>query len=109
MIDKNQIQTNFDRHADHYDLYAQVQDRVGRALLAQCPAQHAHTILDIGSGTGTFTQHVRDRDAHAHITAVDLCPTMIEVARGKLGEDHMGYVVGDAETLPFPGPYDLIL
>jgi len=109
MIDKTQIKSNFARHADHYDLYAQVQDCVGQALLATCPAQRMDSILDIGSGTGTFTQHVRDRYAHAHITAVDLCPTMIEVAREKLGKDHMVYVVGDAETLPLPGPYDLIL
>jgi malonyl-CoA O-methyltransferase len=109
MIDKTQIQSNFARHADHYDLYAQVQDRVGQALLEQCPAQGVDTILDIGSGTGTFTRHVRDRYSQARMTAVDLCPNMIEVARTKLGTDHMVYVVGDAETVPLPGPYDLIV
>ncbi len=109
MIDKTQIQSNFARHAGHYDLYAHVQDRVGQTLLASCPARGAEGVLDIGSGTGTFTQHVRDRYAHAHITAVDLCPTMIEMARTKLGSDRMVYRVGDAETLPLQGPYDLIL
>jgi malonyl-CoA O-methyltransferase len=34
---------------------------------------------------------------------------MIEVARTKLGSDRMVYVVGDAENLCLPGPFDLIL
>lgn len=109
MINKTQIKSNFARHAEHYDLYAHVQDRVGQRLLAQCPGQGVDTVLDIGSGTGTFTRHVRDRYAQAHITAVDLCPNMIEVARAKLGSDQMTFVAGDAETLPLSGPYDLIL
>jgi malonyl-CoA O-methyltransferase len=109
MIDKTLIQSNFARHASHYDLYAQVQDRVGQALLAFCPDKGVEAALDIGCGTGTFTQHVRDRYTKAHITAVDLCPNMIEVARTKLGTDHMTYEVGDAELLPLPGFYDLIV
>jgi malonyl-CoA O-methyltransferase len=109
MIDKTQIQSNFARHAGQYDRYAQVQDRVGQALLEPCPAKGVEAVLDIGSGTGTFTQHVRDRYTRAHITAVDLCPKMMEVARTKLGSDRMDYVVGDAETLPLQGPFDLIL
>ena len=108
MINKQQIQSNFARHAGHYDDYAQVQDRVGQVLLEQCPDQGAESVLDIGCGTGTFTQHIRECYANAHITAVDLCPNMIEKARAKLGGDHMAYVVGDAEALPLPGPYDLI-
>lgn len=109
MINKTQIQSNFARHAGHYDLYAQVQDRVGQALVSHCPGQGVDTVLDIGCGTGTFTQHVRDRYTNALITAVDLCPKMIEVARAKLGSDRMVYVVGDAEVLPLSGPYDLIV
>lgn len=107
-MDKMQIQTNFARHAGHYDLYAQVQDRVGQTLLALCPVKGVDRVLDIGCGTGTFTQHVRDRYADAHITAVDLCPNMIDMAKAKLGPEQMDYWVGDAETLTLSGSYDLI-
>lgn len=82
---------------------------MGQTLLSHCPAQGVQSVLDIGSGTGTFTGHVRDFYTHAQITAVDLCPNMIEIARAKLGSGHMLYKVGDAETLPLQGPYDLIL
>jgi len=108
MINKSQIQFNFARHAGHYDDYAQVQDRVGQVLLEHCPDQGVASVLDIGCGTGTFTQHMRDGYSNVHITAVDLCPNMIEVAMTKLGPDHMAYVVGDAEVLPLSGPFDLI-
>lgn len=109
MIHKTQIQTNFTRHARHYDQYAVVQEQVGQCLAGLCPETGVHSILDIGCGTGTFTRQMRDQYPEAHITAVDLCPTMIQVAREKLGTRHVTYCVTDAETLSLTESYDLIV
>ena len=108
MIDKGLIRRNFSRHAARYDAHARVQDRVGRDLLALCPAGGVEAVLDVGCGTGTWTGLLRDRYATARITALDLSGAMLAEARAKLGTDRIRYVAGDIERDPLPGTFDLI-
>jgi len=108
MIDKMQIKHNFGRHAARYDRYAAVQAQVGRTLLACCPRQDVQSVIDLGCGTGGFTQHLRDLYPAARITAVDVSGQMIARARDVLGQDHIQYRVADAETFAFSEAPDLI-
>lgn len=109
-IDKKAIAHSFSRAAPHYDSVAHVQRQVGEAMLdlLKASALKVDTALDIGCGTGALTVAL-ERYAQ-HITALDLAPGMLEVARHN---DQRGvikrFVCGDAEQLPFEAEqFDLI-
>jgi ubiquinone/menaquinone biosynthesis C-methylase UbiE len=61
-------------------------------------------VLETAAGTGTVTRRLRDiLLANASLTATDLNPPMIEVARTKFRPDeHVDFRPADATALPFP-------
>jgi malonyl-CoA O-methyltransferase len=70
---------NFDAHAAEYDAHAGVQ----RAVAARCadwlePSGSGLEALELGAGTGLFTEHLASR-GFARLTATDLSPKMLEV------------------------------
>lgn len=58
--------------------------------------------LDVGCGTGAFTELVLARCAPAEIHAVDSAEDQIAFARSRPGMAGVTFHVGDAQTLPFP-------
>jgi arsenite methyltransferase len=71
-------------------------------------------VLDLGCGAGTDTlvaaQMVGDR---GHITGIDMTPQMLAKARaaaGELGADHVEFVEGEVERLPFAdAAFDVVI
>ncbi len=66
-------------------------------------------ILELGSGPGFVTGLLLDRFPTAHVTAVDIEPTLIDDARRHLADrlDRVTFVQGSVEDLPLPaGRYD---
>ena len=57
--------------------------------------------LDIGCGTGSFTELVLDRNAPSAISAIDPSEGQIAFAKGKPGASRVDYRQGDAMSLPF--------
>jgi malonyl-CoA O-methyltransferase len=98
----------FSRSAESYDDYATIQWEVGRRLLSMFDRSTCAAILELGCGTGNFTSLLAERFAEAEIHAVDISPTMIQVAARKLGHRSVTLRVADAETMDFPGPHDLV-
>jgi ubiquinone/menaquinone biosynthesis C-methylase UbiE len=73
------------------------------------PPSGAHW-LDVGCGTGVFTELVIDRCAPASVIAIDPSPAQIELARTKPVARHVDFRVADAQTLPFPdGTFDIVV
>jgi ubiquinone/menaquinone biosynthesis C-methylase UbiE len=58
--------------------------------------------LDVGCGTGAFTEMVLGSCAPASIVGVDPFPQQIEYARSLSAAHHAEFRVGDALNLPFP-------
>lgn len=69
-----------------------------RAVLAYAKSGLGH-VLDLGCGTGRFIARLAPHGLH--ITGVDLTPSMLQVARQKVGPVAEGLVNGDALRLPF--------
>lgn len=95
--EKRAIRDAFSRAADSYDDCAAFQRRVGDYLLSLQPDWRGKTVLDVGCGTGYFSEKLKL--AGANVIALDLSDKMLEVARRRCGNS-LKYIAGDAEALP---------
>jgi SAM-dependent methyltransferase len=74
---------------------------IGTAFLEWlAPPQGAHW-LDVGCGTGVFTELLLDTCAPATIAAIDPAPSQIDYARQRLSARSVDVRVGDARQMPF--------
>lgn len=95
--DKRQVAESFSRAATSYDAAASLQQEVGAALLEQLPDGAVNTWLDLGCGTGYFSQRLAQRYPHANGLALDLALGMLQQARRLAAPAHL--LQGDAEAL----------
>jgi ubiquinone/menaquinone biosynthesis C-methylase UbiE len=80
--------------------FAEFADDIARRVAVSAPTR----VLEIAAGTGIVTRRLRDLlPPEAQLTATDLNPPMLEVARGKFRSDEMvEFQAVDATALPFP-------
>tara|TARA_R110002049_G_scaffold160715_2_gene325745 strand:+ start:1981 stop:2763 length:783 start_codon:yes stop_codon:yes gene_type:complete len=89
----------FSRAAPRYDALATAQRHIGEMLWGSLPPL-AFNVLDMGCGTGVWTQRLAERYPCAQITGLDLAPGMLEQARQRHGES-IHWQPGDAAAQPF--------
>src|SRR3569833_1197259 len=71
---------------------------------------HAKSVLDIGAGTGLFSQFIYEANPHLQFTLVDVSSQMLEIARERFGrEDNIEFIELDFSKEPLPGKYDLVI
>lgn len=107
-MDKEVIVRNFSRYAYTYDKYAQMQRMVALRLKEQIREDGFKRILEIGCGTGNYTQLLREKFRNAKLKALDISDKMIEVAQQKLKDKEIEFIVADAETANLNEVFDLI-
>lgn len=108
LIDKKKIAQSFGLAAETYDAVAHFQRWVGERLLENLPQIKADTVLDLGCGTGYFSDALSERFPEAHCLGLDLSEQMLLFA-SKHHTNACNWVVGDAEMLPLQsGAIDLI-
>src|SRR5690348_7981088 len=91
---------------EHYDrglgpiIFADYAADIARRTAAFNPTR----VLETAAGTGIVTRHLRGLlPASVRLTATDLNPPMLEVARTKFQPDeHVDWRPADATALPFP-------
>ena len=85
--------------------------RIARLLLGLSPGDG---VLDVACGTGNFSRHfARTVGVEGLVVGIDLSETMlrraVEDTRGDGLDDHVAYVRGDAQELPFrPQSFDAV-
>lgn len=107
-MDKETIKNNFDRYADMYDGYSDVQRFCAHRLLEILDTASPENILDIGCGTGWYTGRLSELFPDANIDAFDISPNMISYAKSLYSYDNINFKVSDAEKFDFEKSYDLI-
>ena len=111
MIDKQQVCRHFSKMSTSYHDYAVVQKQMAHSL-AQLTKKTGtfHRILEIGCGTGFFTQKLATLYPESHIMATDISPDMLTVAKNNLSNfTNISYELQDGENLTLAGPFDLII
>ncbi|MGE7765161.1 malonyl-ACP O-methyltransferase BioC [Peribacillus sp. NPDC096540] len=112
MIDKQLLSKRFSEHAKTYAAYANVQKNMAKQLVDLLPQKNSNqkiNILEIGCGTGYLTRLLVKTFPNASITAVDLAPGMVEVAKGITMEDRVTFLCADIEEMTLNENYDLII
>ncbi len=62
----------------------------------------SRNILEIAAGTGRVTKHIAGAmHPGAQLTATDINPDMLEIAKEKTGNHHVTFQTADAQQLPF--------
>ncbi len=102
-LHKRSLRESFDRAAERYDEVAVLQREVGERIMERLDYVRIapQTILDVGAGTGVFSQALSRRYARSRVLALDLAPRMLIQARRRKGWfSRQAFVCGDAESLP---------
>lgn len=102
---KIHIKRSFDASCSTYDSSCDIQRMVASHLCSLLKGEHK-SILEIGTGTGIYTDELRRRYAYADITCVDISHPLLKRAKEKHPENI--YICADGENLPVKGEYDLI-
>jgi ubiquinone/menaquinone biosynthesis C-methylase UbiE len=82
-----------------------------KALLPHIAAFPATTILELASGTGRLTKHLRTTfPAASSLVATDINPDMLDLAQQQLSDPSITFQLADAQQLPFTDPsFDLVV
>lgn len=107
-MDKEIIKNNFSRFAAYYDSYSDIQNRCALELIGKVGDSDFKSILDVGCGTGQYTKLLREKFHGAAIKALDISAQMVKVAKEKLKDRNIEFVVADGETIDFKEKFDLI-
>ncbi len=80
---KQEIRKRFDRAAATYDGYADVQQETAAELCSLLVGHSPKTVLELGCGTGGFTQMLVDLLPGASFTGLDFSGAMVAKAKAK--------------------------
>ena len=117
------IDQAFNAALDYYDGWMRTalpnyDDLFGSALrVIPFPAEATIDVLDLGAGTGLFSQHVLGRYPQARFVLYDVAEKLLEAARARFSAQaapvdqaaQFEFVVGDYRALQAAGQFDLVI
>lgn len=103
--DLTNIPAGYDRARDHGP---EVLDLWMRTVAENVEGRSVRHVLDLGCGTGRFTEGLAAR-FDAEVIGLDPSSKMLEIARGKQRDPRVRYELGRAEAIPLSaGSVDLV-
>ena len=108
MIETNEVKAFFDRLAPEWDQGEVRNDGIIAVILDNARVTAGKDVLDVATGTGILIPNYLNRGV-ASVTAIDLSPKMIEIARKKYAGIGVTFLEGDVETTDFGRLFDCIV
>ena len=108
MVDKSEVITFFDRLAPEWDANMVTNDTVINTILDNAGVKRGNDVLDVACGTGVLFPYYMSRDVSS-LTAADISPKMIEIAREKYKDINIEIICTDVETYDFGKIFDSIV
>ncbi len=108
MVDKSEVITFFDRLAPEWDANMVTNDTVINTILDNAGVKKGSDVLDVACGTGVLFQYYMSRDVSS-LTAADISPKMIEIAKEKYKDTNIEIICTDVETFDFGRKFDSIV
>jgi demethylmenaquinone methyltransferase/2-methoxy-6-polyprenyl-1,4-benzoquinol methylase len=108
MIDKQDVIAFFDRLAPQWDADMIRNDDIIATILNNAGVKPGVDVLDVACGTGVLFPDYLSRDVGS-LTAVDISPEMVRIAREKFPGDKVTVCCGDVEELDFDKQFDCIV
>lgn len=97
-LNRVKIAKSFDSAINSYDISARLQRYTGKHLMPWLPDREELTVIDLGCGTGFFTELLASK--FEHVIGVDISSKMLNFTQqNRQGVDLL--VAGDAYQLPF--------
>lgn len=107
-MNKQDVISFFDRLAPQWDADMIRSDRKIGIILDNAGVQEGSHILDVACGTGVLIPDYLQRNV-ASVTAIDISPQMVNIARSKFPQDNVQILCGDVETAEFSRKFDCIM
>ena len=108
MIEQKDVIAFFDERAGEWDAgMVRSDEKIGR-ILDNAKVTAGSRVLDIACGTGVLIGDYLRRNVES-VTAVDISPEMIRIARKKFPQENVTVLCGDAAQAHFPAPFDCIV
>ena len=98
----------FDRLAPQWDADMIRSDDIIATILNNAGVKPGVDVLDVACGTGVLFPDYLSRDVGS-LTAVDISPEMVRIAREKFPGDKVTVCCGDVEELDFDRQFDCIV
>ena len=107
-MNQNDIIAFFARLASHWDDNNNKNGTVVNTILDNAGVCEGKNVLDVACGTGVLISDYLERKV-ASVTAIDITPEMVEIARRKFPQENVKVVCGDAVETDFEQKFDCIV
>ena len=98
----------FNQSASTWDAEMIRDDEIINTILDNANIHSGKDILDVACGTGVLIPDYLARNVKS-ITAIDIAPEMIKIARGKFTQANLEFICGNVETTEFQKKFDCIV
>lgn len=105
-MNKETIKQFFNNFATRWDDEPIAEKKIINTILDNAEITEGINVLDIGCGTGVMFPFYMERNVQS-ITAVDLSPEMVKIAKSKFSQATV--ICGDAENITFDKKFDVIM
>jgi len=108
MVRTQDVIAFFDRLAPTWDAGMVRDEAVIAEILDRAGVAPGKAVLDVACGTGVLIPDYLKRGAES-VTAIDVSPKMVEIARSKFSDARVRILCGDAENTAFDRTFDCIV
>ena len=105
-MNKDSIKKFFDTIAPKWDNEPIAEKEILDIILDNAGVKENSNVLDVACGTGVLFPYYLHRNVKS-ITAVDLSPEMVKIAKSKFPQAEV--ICGDAENVTFDNQFDVIM